>query len=302
MTVKSMTGFGRDGGQVDLGDEVFADWTWEIKSVNAKGLDIRFRLPHGYEDMETTARRVLDQNLGRGAVNVQLSVAINTGPAAMAVNEAMLSHILDLQARYEATGRVFPSPPRLDTLLGLRGMLEMAERDISDDQRQNIITAMQDSLCRALEQLEAARADEGQRLETVLQSQLVEMKALTDAAHARAASQPETLKSRLVEQLALLMDATPPISEDRLAQELALLATKADVREEIDRLLAHIAAGRDLLDAAEPVGRRLDFLCQELNREANTLCSKAVDLELTRIGMELKSRIEQFREQIQNVE
>lgn len=302
MAVKSMTGFARYEGQLDLGDGIFADWAWELKTVNAKGLDIRFRLPHGYEDMEAAARRLLDQALGRGAVNAQLSVTVNTGPTAMAVNEQMLAEILALQARLEAGGQVFPSPPRLDALLGLRGMLELAERDIDSSQRQQVVTAALAGLQATVELLASARDAEGGRLQVVLSDQLTAIKALTAAAGERAAGQPEMLKHRLVEQLDLLLTANPPVSEDRLAQELAMLATKADVREEIDRLVAHIEAGDALLNTAEPVGRRLDFLCQELNREANTLCSKAVDLELTRIGLDLKSRIEQFREQVQNVE
>ena len=302
MAVKSMTGFARYEGQLDLSDGIFADWAWELKTVNAKGLDIRFRLPHGYEDMEAAARRLLDQALGRGAVNAQLSVTVNTGPTAMAVNEQMLAEILALQARLEAGGQVFPSPPRLDALLGLRGMLELAERDIDSSQRQQVVTAALAGLQATVELLASARDAEGGRLQVVLSDQLTAIKALTAAAGERADGQPEMLKHRLIEQLDLLLTANPPVREDRLAQELAMLATKADVREEIDRLAAHIEAGDALLNTAEPVGRRLDFLCQELNREANTLCSKAVDLELTRIGLDLKSRIEQFREQVQNVE
>lgn len=302
MAVKSMTGFARYEGQLDLSDGIFADWAWELKTVNAKGLDIRFRLPHGYEDMEAAARRLLDQALGRGAVNAQLSVTVNTGPTAMAVNEQMLAEILALQARLEAGGQVFPSPPRLDALLGLRGMLELAERDIDSSQRQQVVTAALAGLQATVELLASARDAEGGRLQVVLSDQLTAIKALTAAAGERADGQPEMLKHRLIEQLDLLLTANPPVREDRLAQELAMLATKADVREEIDRLAAHIEAGDALLNTADPVGRRLDFLCQELNREANTLCSKAVDLELTRIGLDLKSRIEQFREQVQNVE
>ncbi|MGB1007606.1 MAG: endoribonuclease YicC domain-containing protein, partial [Thalassobaculaceae bacterium] len=185
----------------------------------------------------------------------------------------------------------------------VRGMLEQSERgDIDADARAALAAALLAGLATAREQLVTARDGEGARLHEVLAGQLDMIGDLTAQAAARAAAQPDLLRQRMDEQLAQLRDAAAPVGEERLAQELALLATKADVREELDRLAAHIAAGRALMAERAPVGRRLDFLCQEFNREANTLCSKAVDLELTRLGLELKTRIEQFREQVQNVE
>jgi uncharacterized protein (TIGR00255 family) len=192
--------------------------------------------------------------------------------------------------------------PRIDGLLALKGVLEASEEDIAPDLVERRTKVMQASFLQALDAMASMRADEGRRLSDVLLGQLDEIGGLVGQAEALASFDPSAIKERLRAQVAALLDAVPALSEDRLTQEAALLASKADVREELDRLKSHLSAARDMLTTGEAVGRKLDFLCQEFNREANTLCSKANDIELTRIGLALKAIIEQFREQVQNIE
>ena len=275
-----------------------------MRSVNSKGLDLRMRLPSVAESWEQAVRERVSASVNRGSVTVNWSLekADRATTPDLVVNEAFLETVLGLQQRLEDKGLVFPTAPSLDRLLNVRGVLETVER-VADT---NVIEQLQApafaDLDKALGALVDARHREGARLETVLLGHLQEIDGLTADAAKVAEAQPAALRKRIEGQLALLLAASPPVSEERLAQELALLATKADVREETDRLAAHVHACRDLLTGGGAVGRKLDFLCQELNREANTLCSKAIDLDLTNIGVELKTRIERFREQIQNVE
>lgn len=278
-------------------------WGWELKTVNAKGLDIRCRVPSGSEAMDAQARKMLAARLARGSVSAQLSMQCREARSTSGINRDLLNDIMRLQEELEAEGAVFPSPPRLDVLLTIRGMIEDGEAETLDsDERAALDAATLAGLSTAIEQLVTMRAEEGRRLREVLEEQLANLEALLARSRSRAAEQVDVLRARLADQLNELLGAAPPVAEDRLAQELALIATKADVREEIERLAAHIEASRDLLNAGGPVGRRLDFLCQELNREANTICSKSADLALTAVGLELKTVIEQFREQVQNVE
>lgn len=305
----SMTGFARVDGGAEAAPEggespIPWTWTWEIRSVNAKGLDLRTRLPSLAEGWESRIRERAQARLARGSVTVTwtLEQADRAKVPQVVVNEPFLREILALQEKLEADGLVYPTAPSLDRLLAIRGVVEVVER-VADAA---VIAALEApalaDLDRALDGMVEARGREGAKLKTVLETHLDEMAELTGRAVAAAESQPAALRARMADQLALLMEASPPVSEERMVQELALLATKADVREETDRLTAHVAACRELLSDGGAIGRKLDFLCQELNREANTLCSKAVDLELTGIGVELKTRIERFREQIQNVE
>jgi uncharacterized protein (TIGR00255 family) len=305
----SMTGFARiDGGAeaVPQGDgpPIAWSWSWEIRSVNSKGLDLRCRMPSLVEGWESRIRERVQSRLSRGSVTVTwtLEQADQARTPQLVVNEAFLTEVLALQERLEARGLVFPTAPSLDRILAVRGVVEIVER-VADAA---VIAALEPSaladLERALDDLVVSRGREGARLKLLVETHLDEMAALTERAVAAAEAQPAMLRARIAEQLALLLEASPPVSEERMAQELALLATKADVREETDRLTAHVAACRELLTQGGSIGRKLDFLCQELNREANTLCSKAVDIALTGIGVELKTRIERFREQIQNLD
>ena len=290
-----MTGFARrDGGDAAV------SWTWEVKSVNGRSLDVRARLPQGYESLDPVVRSAVTAACSRGNLQVNLSMKRGSAPLQLQVNEDLLAQVLDLMARLEA--RTQAAPPRLDGILALRGVLEAVEEEESPEQQQARLAALQKDLDAALTALVAMRAAEGARLLAMARGHLDEIERLSTAARGCAATQPETLRQRLKEQLAELVAASTGVSEERLAQELAILAGKADVREELDRLAAHVEAARELLDQGGAVGRKLDFLCQEFNREANTLCSKSADVELTRIGLDLKSSIEQLREQIQNIE
>ena len=290
-----MTGFARAEGQHDgLG------WAWELKSVNGRGLDIRTRAPQGFESLEPLARQKLGEVLKRGNVNVSLVVERRAGEAGIRINRAVLDQVLALQA--ELAGKVDAAPPRLDSLLAVRGVVEAGEEDADEEARAARDADVLAGLEQVVKALVTSRLEEGARLAAMLTGHLDRIEALTTQAKALGSVQPEALKARLRQQVLELLEASPALNEDRLAQEAALLATKADIREELDRLAAHIAAARELMQAGSQIGRRFDFLCQEFNREANTLCSKSGDTELTRIGLELKAVIDQLKEQVQNVE
>jgi uncharacterized protein (TIGR00255 family) len=291
--VASMTGFARTQGEAPG-----ISWIWEIKSVNGRTLDLRLRLAPGFDALEPDARAALARRFRRGNFSANLSVTRIALPA-LRVNRAALSQLVALIN--ELSGEVEAAPPRLDGLLALRGVVEPVE----DDDETVIAARRQAALAgwaAALDQLAVARAEEGARIAAPLESQLDEMAALVAAADSSAAAQPAALRERLRTVLANLADLAPAMPEERVAQEVALIVARADIREEIERLRAHLEQAGDLLQQGEAVGRRLDFLCQELNREANTLCSKSADIELTRIGLALKAVIEQFREQVQNIE
>lgn len=296
-TISSMTGFARAQGQ---DDDLGLSWTWEARSVNGKGLDARVRWAQGYDALEIPAKEAIGRRFKRGNINVTLQVQRqDSAPVGYRVNQALLDQLMALAK--DLPGHV--APPTFDGLLTVRGVLESAdESEMDEDMRKAHEAAVLATLETALDDLAAARAAEGARMAGVLEEHLATIAQLTEAALQTAQVRPEAVRARLRAQLDLLLEAQPPVSEDRLAQELALLATKLDVREEIDRLRAHVAQARELLAAGGPCGRRLDFLCQEFNREANTLCSKAQDTDLTRIGLDLKAVIDQLREQVQNIE
>jgi len=291
-----MTGFARLEGH-----EGALAWVWEVKSVNAKSLDLRFRLPGGFEALEIPLRASVNQKLRRGSVTVNLAVTKAAGAAGVRVNREALDAILGLARSLSQEFKTL-APPRIDGLLALKGVLESAEEipdEATSERRFAILTA---SFERALERLAGMRVEEGARLERVLRARLDEIAVLVDQAEASAAAQPAAIKARLESLVKTLVDAVPALPEERLVHEAALLIAKADIREELDRLKAHVAAARELLAEGEAIGRRFDFLCQEFNREANTLCAKSADLELTRLGLALKAAIEQLREQVQNIE
>jgi uncharacterized protein (TIGR00255 family) len=288
-----MTGFARAEG-----DELGISWVWEAKSVNGKSLDLRLRLAPGFDAVEPGLRAMLAQRFRRG--NFSASLAVNrTAPAAVRVNRQALNQLVALMN--ELAAEIKAAPPRIDGLLALRGVVETVEDEsdpVLDERRQAVLAGA----ATALDRLADARAEEGERLAAVLRGQLGEMLDLVEAAAGCAAAQPAAIRERLQTMLGSLTDLVPGMPEERVAQEMALLVARSDIREEIERLRAHIDQASDLLRQDEAVGRRLDFLCQELNREANTLCSKSADIELTRIGLSLKAAVEQFREQVQNIE
>ena len=291
----SMTGYARKDG----GDGLLT-WSWEIKSVNGRSLDVRCRVQSGYEALEPVARALVQQNCARG--NVQVSLGVNRGrlPRRVRINREALESVVE--AITDLDGKVPAAPPRLDGLLGVPGVVETVEEEETKELLDIREAAMEEDLVLALEALTAMRQSEGVRLKALVAGQLREIARLTDAAEECSSARPEALRERLRKQVEELLQASPALSEERLAQEAALLATKADVREELDRLRAHVAAAQELVEAGGAIGRRLDFLCQEFNREANTLCSKAGDVTLTRVGLDLKAVIDQLREQVQNIE
>jgi uncharacterized protein (TIGR00255 family) len=291
-----MTGFARAEGR----DERVA-WAWEIKGVNGKSLEPRFRLPPGHDGLEPRLRAALGERVRRGNVSVSLTANRLAGAGgALRINREALAQVLEAA---RGLAREFETaPPRLDGLLALRGVLEAGDEADSAEEIERREAAMLRSWDGALDAFVAARAAEGARLQPVLDARLDEIERLTAEAEGTAAAQPEALKARLRGMVEALLEAAASLPEERLAQEAALLVARADIREELDRLHAHVAAARGLLAEATAIGRRLDFLCQEFNREANTLCSKSADLELTRIGLALKAVIEQLREQVQNIE
>lgn len=295
-----MTGFARSEGLALNGA---MSWVWELRSVNGKGLDIRLRLPPGFEALEAKVKQATASRLARGNLNITLSIAFTAEASGYRVNHALLDTLIETAALkgVEHAGRV--APARLDGLMAVKGVVEAADPEPqSEDDRQARTKALLEGYDQALDRLVDARAAEGAHLADLVAHQMTRMDSLNTAAAATAATQPEALKARLKAQVDALLEASPSLSEDRLIQEAALLATKADIREEIDRLAAHIAQGRDLLSKGSPCGRKFEFLSQEFNREANTLCSKSTDTALTQIGLDLKAVIDQFREQIQNVE
>lgn len=295
-----MTGFARTEGTVPDGT---VSWVWELRTVNGKGLDIRMRLPSGFESLEPKVRQAAADHLTRGNLNVALSVSYETAAGGYCVNEDFLDQLITLAAAKAADLPANVGQASLDGLMAVRGVVEVADPDPkTDEERVERAQALLAGLTQALEALVQARAEEGQHMSSLLGAQLDEMESLTAAAKSSAATQPDALKARLKANVEALLEGSTALPEDRLIQEAAVLATKADVREELDRLVAHIAQGRDLLNKGEPCGRRLEFLSQEFNREANTLCSKSTDADLTKIGLDLKAVIDQFREQIQNVE
>ena len=295
MSVASMTGFARAEGQAGE-----ARWSWELKSVNGRNLDLRFRLPPRHEGVEAQAREALGRCFRRGSISVNLQVDRSSQALEVSVNRALLDRFLELARTLHAEGKV--EAPRLEGLLALRGVVEIGEAEEGQEALRQREAAMLGSLDEALEALAAARRQEGARLAEILNGQIAEIVELTARARKCAAAHPAALRQRLESQLSVLAAAAPALPEERIAQEVALLLVKADVGEELDRLDAHVGQARELLGQTEPIGRKLDFLAQEFNREANTLCAKAADNDLTRIGLDLKAVIDRFREQVQNVE
>ena len=295
MALSSMTGFARGHGVAGS----YA-WAWELKSVNSKGLDLKLRLPPGWEAIEPGVRARASEILSRGSVFANLTVSREGAAPVARINEPALNAVLAALKGLE--GKVAGAPPSLDGILSLKGVMEVSEAEESEDERSAAEVAVVAGFGQALKSLAEMRRTEGQALGKILSARLSEIGALAARAEASPGRKPEAIKSRLAEQVAELLEASQRFDADRLHQEAIMLATKIDIREELDRLAAHVAQAKKLLADGGPIGRKLDFLSQELNCESNTLCSKANDLELTNIGLELKAVVEQFREQVQNLE
>lgn len=295
MGLQSMTGFGR--GAVD-GDGVSV--SWELKSVNGKSLEPRLRTPAGFERIEQPVRQAIQRRFSRGNLQAVLSVSREAGQGRLIVNDAFLSELVAQAKRLEKEYGV--APACADGLLALRGVIEMPDGLIDDQAREATDAAVLEALERALDNLEQSRRSEGQALGALLAGHLDTIAELTARAEADPSRQLSAIRERLAEHVRLLLDTGQPLDEARLAMEAAFLATKADIREEIDRLKTHVASGHALLAQGGVIGRKLDFLAQEFNRESNTLCSKSNAASITAIGLELKAVVDQFREQVQNLE
>jgi uncharacterized protein (TIGR00255 family) len=294
MTIASMTGFAREAGTSGR-----YRWAWELKTVNGRGLDVRLRVPPGYDALAEEARQSIAKALGRGTCHAALALDTAEQPAQVRVNEAALSGLIQSLARVPLPASVRPAS--LDGLLGVRGIVEASDEE-DDEARAALESDLRAGLAKVLLALVAARRQEGEALAALLDGQLETIARLTSAAENCPARQPEAIRLKLAEQVSTLLATGATLDPQRLHQEAVLMATRADIREEIDRLVAHVAAARALLAGGGLVGRRLDFLAQEFSREANTLCAKANDTSLSAIGLDLKAVVEQFREQVQNVE
>ncbi len=293
MAITSMTGFARTEGALNE-----TRWTWEIKSVNGRGLEPRFRLPPGYDFLESDLRKLLAERFSRGSFNAFLSLKGAAVDGAFAVNRAALESAIKLIE--EIRLRIDCDRPRPEGVLALRGVVDQETALDDEDSRAELAEKLKATFRVCVGDLVKARRREGEALEALISVQLTSIAALTAVARASTDAKLETIRARIAQQLAELLAGAVP--EGRLAEEAAMLAVRADIREELDRLDAHVEAGRALLNDAGAVGRRLDFLTQEFNREANTLCSKAQDMGLKRVGLDLKTTIDQMREQVQNVE
>lgn len=291
-----MTGFARTEGTA-----AGLSWAWEARSVNGKGLDVRCRVPAGMESVDAVVRDRAGRRFRRGNITINLSVTRGPGTADVRVNTAVLERLLSATAELRRRWKI-ADPPDPEALLTVRGVVDVVEAVASPDVREAQEAAIIADLEAVLAALGEGRRAEGQRLEGVLADLLAAITDCVRKAGEFADRQPVRVRDGLHEQLAALNVPAGFVSDDRLAQEVAMLATKADVREELDRLAAHCEAGGDLLAVDGPIGRRFEFLCQELNREANTLCSKSVDMDLTRVGLDLKLVIDQLREQVLNIE
>jgi uncharacterized protein (TIGR00255 family) len=296
MTISSMTGFARADGTADG-----LTWTWEARSVNGRGLDVRLRLPPGNEVLEIPAREAIAKRFSRGNFTVSLTIEKQQINGAIRLNEAVLAEVIKAVDRISALcGAARPDAAQL---LMIKGVLEASDQaPEGSEARAKRERALVENLEVALEKLSEARRAEGGRLAEVIKEQLVQVERLATDVRASPSRSPEAILARLKDGITRLLDTSTAFDGERLHQEAVLIATRADVEEELQRLGAHVAAARDILDETGAVGRKLDFLAQEFNREANTLCSKANAVDVTRLGLQLKTVIDQFREQVQNVE
>lgn len=295
MALSSMTGFARSQG-------ASGPYTleWELKSVNAKGYDLRLRLPPGWDELEAVARKRAAELLSRGTVYANLAVKRADAVSSVRINEDVLASIVKVAGTLAS--KIDAVAPSIDGLLSIKGVIEVVEPVSNEEEDKAARAAAAFAFEQALTSLVEMRKREGTALGQILMQRMDEIEKLAAKAEAAPGRKPEAIKARLAEQIATLLEASERFDPDRLNQEALLIATKADIREELDRIASHIAQAREMLGKGGAVGRRLDFLAQEFNREVNTCCSKSNDIELTNIGLEMKNVVEQFREQVQNLE
>ena len=295
MALSSMTGFARSHGA--SGPYSFE---WELKSVNAKGLDVRLRLPQGWDEVEAFAKKRAAEVLSRGTVYANLNVKRSDAGSTVRVNEDVLAAIVSIAG--SLAGKLDAVAPSIDGLLAIKGVIEVVEPESDESEDKAAKDAAAAAFDVALKNLVEMRKREGETLGQILNQRVDEIETLASRAETSPGRKPDAIKARLAEQVAALLETSDRFDADRLAQEALLIAAKADVREELDRIASHIAQAREMLRKGGPVGRRLDFLAQEFHREVNTCCSKSNDIELTNTGLEMKTVVEQFREQVQNLE
>jgi len=295
MALSSMTGFARSHGA--SGPYAFE---WELKSVNAKGYDLRLRLPQGWDELEAHAKKRASEVLARGTVYANLNVKRANAESTIRINEDVLAAVVKVAT--QLSGKIDAVAPSIDGLLSIKGVIEVVEPESSEDEDKAAKLAAAKAFDEALDDLVAMRRREGTSLGQILSQRLEEIEVLAKRAEAAPGRKPDAVRARLAEQVASLLETTDRFDADRLAQEALLIAAKADIREELDRIASHLSQARELIGKGGSIGRRLDFLAQEFHREVNTTCSKSNDLELTNTGLEMKSVVEQFREQVQNLE
>ena len=295
MVLSSMTGFARSHGA--SGPYQFE---WELKSVNAKGFDLRLRLPQGWDELEAFAKKRAAEVLARGTVYANFNVKRADAASTVRINEDVLAAVVKVAS--SLAGRIDAVAPSIDGLLGIKGVIEVVEPERNEDEDKAAIAAASAAFGEALKNLVAMRRREGEALGQILSQRMDEMAALAKRAEEAPGRKPEAIKARLAEQIAALLETSDRFDPDRLNQEALLIAAKADIREELDRIASHIAQAREIIGKGGAIGRRLDFLAQEFNREVNTCCSKSIDIELTNTSLEMKNVVEQFREQVQNLE
>ena len=295
MALSSMTGFARCHGS--SGPYAFE---WELKSINAKGFDFRMRLPPGWDDIEPLVRKRASDALSRGTVYANLTVKRVVAASAVRVNEDVLASILKVAG--DLSAKTGAAAPTVDGLLGIKGVIEVVEPESDEAEDQAARAAVVAAFGEGLKDLVEMRRREGATLGQILGQRLGEIEQLAAKADAAPGRKPDAVRARLAEQIEALLETSDRFDPDRLSQEAIMIAAKADIREELDRIASHVAQARELIGKGGAIGRRLDFLAQEFNREVNTTCSKANDLELTNTGLEMKNVVEQFREQVQNLE
>ena len=295
MALSSMTGFARSHGA--SGPYAFE---WELKSVNAKGFDLRLRLPPGWDELEALAKKRAGELLSRGTVYANLTVKRTNAVSTVRINEDVLASIVKVAGTLAA--KIDAVAPSIDGLLSIKGVIEVVEPETDEAEDKAAKEAAAAAFDQALTNLIEMRRREGVALGKILNQRMDEIERLARKAEAAPGRKPEAIRARLAEQIAALLETSDRFDPDRLNQEAMLIATKADIREELDRIASHVAQAREMIGKGGPVGRRLDFLAQEFNREVNTCCSKSNDLELTNTGLEMKNVVEQFREQVQNLE
>jgi uncharacterized protein (TIGR00255 family) len=295
MALSSMTGFARSHGT--SGPYAFE---WELKSVNAKGFDLRLRLPTGWDELEVHAKKRAAEVLARGTVYANLNIKRSDAPSTIKINEDVLASVVKVAT--QLAGKIDAVAPSIDGLLGIKGVIEVVEPESDEEEDKAARAAATKAFDEALGNLVEMRQREGSALGQILGQRMDEIEGLARKAEAAPGRKPEAVRARLAEQVALLLEASDRFDADRLTQEALLIAAKADIREELDRIASHVSQARELIGKGGPIGRKLDFLAQEFHREVNTCCSKSNDVELTNTGLEMKSVVEQFREQVQNLE